>query len=153
MFKAKNIIIWFFIALFSYFLFSTINNNSDLFTADVFRNNKSISWDIYTTDKDNKFTIYSNFESDPGNLDFIMTWDDSEVTINSESIKSEYKADITNISENMISINIPKHQSFGNNNKLVSISYTWPKWYINISDTKMTYNSGTVDNLAITKLE
>lgn len=124
-----------------------------MFTADVFRANTNIAWDIYTQEQNNTFTINSNFESDPGILSFVMMRDDSKVNINSESIKSEYSANISNLSPNMISIQIPKYKSFGTKNQLAAIPYEWPNWYINISDAKMTYNSWTVDNLAITKLQ
>ena len=152
MLKRSNIFFWLFIAVFVYIFMYYSDWISKYLTADVFRSDANISGDIYYTDSTNNFDIYSNFESDSGNISFVMGWDDTKVKFDTSKIKSEYSADINNISDNMLKININKIQPFGLKNNLINIKYIWPSGYINISDAKIYYASWSFDALAITRI-
>ncbi len=151
MFKPVNIFIWFLIAVLGYVFITYGWGVSNMLTADVFRKDTKIAWDIYYTDKDWVLDIYSNFDSEPWNLWMMISWDNTKVKFDKNQIKSDYNADIKDISENMIQINIKKLQNFSIKSKLLTIKYDWEQQYINISDANMTYLSGS-DMLAITKL-
>lgn len=152
MFKRANIFIWLLIAVFTYIFINYWNDINKYLTADVFRSNINISWDIYYIDSQNNFDIYSNFESDSWDLSFIMSRDDTKVKFDTSKIKSDYSADINNISDNMLRINITKNKPFWVKNNLVHIEYTWSTEYINISDAKISYLSWLFDQLSITRI-
>lgn len=151
MFKPTNIFIWFLIAVFGYIFINYSWGAGKLLTADVFRTDAKIAWDIYYTDKDWSFDIYSNFDSEPWDLWFVLSWDDTKVKVDTSQIKSDYNSNINNISENMLQIDIKKTEAFWPKAKLLTIKYTWEPQNINISDAKMTYASWS-DLLAITRL-
>lgn len=152
MFKRSNIFIWLLISIFTYFFLSYSNDIGKYLTADVFRTDTTIAWDIYYTDYNSKFDIFSNFESDSGNLSFVLTRDDTKIKFDTNKIKSDYPSNIENISENMIKLDIKKDKPFWIKANLLHVDYTWPTEYINISDAKMTYASWSVDLLAITRI-
>lgn len=152
MFKRSNIFIWLLISVFLYFFIWYSNNISEYLTADVFRTDAAIAWDIYYTDVDDNFNLYSNFDSDSGDLSFVISRDDTKIKLDPEKIKSSYPSNITKISDNIIKLDIKKTQAFWPKANLVHIDYIWPSEYINISDAKMTYPSWSGDLLAITRL-